>query len=130
MSFSKEDIIKYRLDRARETYSEAELLRGGKKLFATVNRLYYAAFYAISAYFVQQELKAITHAGLKSAFNRELILTGKIPAAEGRVFNQLFTFRQDADYKDFVQFEEAQIDLLFPQVKTLIDLLERLIASE
>jgi len=93
MSFSKEDIIKYRLDRARETYSEA-------------------------------------HAGLKSAFNRELILTGKIPAAEGRVFNQLFTFRQDADYKDFVQFEEAQIDLLFPQVKTLIDLLERLIASE
>ena len=77
-----------------------------------------------------KELKAITHAGLKSAFNRELILTGKIPVAEGRVFNQLFSFRQDADYKDFVQFEEDQIDHLFPQVKTLIDMLEKLIANE
>jgi hypothetical protein len=130
MSFQKEEIVKYRLDRAHETYKEAQILRDSKKLFATVNRLYYAAYYAISAYFVQQELKAFTHAGLKSAFNRELVLTGKIPTAEGRVFNQLFSFRQDADYKDFVQFEEAQIDLLFPQVKTLIDLIERLITDQ
>ncbi len=130
MNFPKEDVIKYRIERARETYSEAELMRNGKKLFATVNRLYYAAFYAISAYFVQEDLKAFTHAGLKSAFNRELILTGKIPAAEGRLFNQLFTFRQEGDYKDFVQFDEAQIDLLFPQVKILIDLLEGLITNE
>lgn len=61
MSFQKEDVIKYRLERARETYSEAELLRDGKKMFATVNRLYYAVFYAISAYFVQQDLKALIH---------------------------------------------------------------------
>jgi hypothetical protein len=130
MSFPKNDVVKYRLDRARETYAEATLLRSDHRLTATVNRLYYAAFYAISAYFVQQDLKAFTHSGLKSAFNKELILTGKIPANEGRVFNQLFSYRQDADYKDFVQFEEDQIDLLFPQVKNLIDLLEHLIVNE
>ena len=130
MSFQKEDVIKYRLERARETYSEAELLRDGKKMFATVNRPYYAVFYAISAYFVQRDLKAFTHAGLKSAFNKELVLTGKIPADEGRLFNQLFSFRQDGDYKDFVQFDETQIGLLFPQVKALIDLLETLIVKE
>lgn len=102
----------------------------GEKLFATVNRLYYAAFYAISAYFVQQDLKAFTHAGLKSAFNKELVLTGKVPTAEGRLFNQLFSFRQDGDYKDFVQFEEAQVEMLFPQVKVLVDRIEALIANE
>lgn len=123
-------MIKYRLERARETYSEAEIMRDGKKVFATVNRLYYSVFYAISAYFVQHNLKAFTHAGLKSAFNKELVLTGKIPTAEGRLFNQLFSFRQDGDYKDFVQFNEEQIDLLFPQVKVLIDMLENIIVNE
>ena len=67
MSFLKDDVIKYRLERARETYSEAEIMRDGKKVFATVNRLYYSVFYAISAYFVQHNLKAFTHAGLKRA---------------------------------------------------------------
>jgi len=130
MSFTKEDIIKYRIGRARETYSEAELMRDGKKLFATVNRLYYAVFYAASAYFVKQDLKAFTHSGLKSAFNKELVLTNKIPTSDGQLFNQLFSFRQDGDYKDFVQFEQAQIEQLFPRVKTLIDLLENLIISD
>ncbi len=130
MSFSKEDVIRYRLQRAHETLSEAELLRKGNKTFATVNRLYYASFYVISAYFVLHDLKAFTHAGLKSAFNKELVLTGKIPTQEGRLFNQLFSFRQDGDYKDFVQFDENHIDTLFPRVKILIDLVEALIISE
>ncbi|MFZ4633982.1 MAG: HEPN domain-containing protein [Saprospiraceae bacterium] len=121
--------MKYRLDRARETFSEAEILLAEQKLFATVNRLYYAAFYAISAYFVQQELKAFTHAGLKNAFNKELILSGKIDPEEGRLFNQLFSFRQDADYKDFVQFEHEQVIGLVPKVKILIDHLEELIVG-
>jgi uncharacterized protein (UPF0332 family) len=64
MSFPKKDVVKYRLERARESYSEAEIMRDGKKLFATVNRLYYAAFYAISAYFVQQNMRIFTHSGL------------------------------------------------------------------
>lgn len=33
MSFLKDDVIKYRLERARETYSEAEIMRDGKKGF-------------------------------------------------------------------------------------------------
>jgi uncharacterized protein (UPF0332 family) len=87
-------------------------------------------FYAISAYFVQQDLKAFTHSGLKSSFNKELVLTGKIPAEEGKMFNQLFTCRQDGDYKDFVKFDENVISQLFPNVKNLIDLMENLIARE
>jgi hypothetical protein len=46
------------------------------------------------------------------------------------LFNQLFSFRQDGDYKDFVEFDETEIGLLFPQIKILIDLIEGLIADE
>jgi len=127
MSFSKKDIVLYRLERAREALSEAGLLRDGGKLLATVNRLYYVCFYAISAYFVQQNLKAFTHAGLKSAFNKELVQKGKIGLAEGRLFNQLFSFRQDADYKDFVQFSDEEVAQIFPEVEKMLDALEKLV---
>ncbi|MFN0037727.1 MAG: HEPN domain-containing protein [Saprospiraceae bacterium] len=127
MNFSKKDIVHYRLERAREALSEAALLRDGGKWLATVNRLYYACFYAISAYFVQQNLKAFTHSGLKSAFNKELVQGGKVGIPEGRLFNQLFSFRQDADYKDFVQFSEEDIALLLPEVENLVAVLEKLV---
>lgn len=127
MSFPKKDIVRYRLERAREALSEAALLQNGGKWLATVNRLYYACFYAISAYFVQQNLKAFTHSGLKSAFNKELVQSGKVGLSEGRLFNQLFSFRQDADYKDFVQFSGEEVAQLFPEVENLIAVLEKLV---
>jgi len=130
MSYSKKDIVVYRLERAREALSEAVLLRDNSKFLSTVNRLYYACFYAISAYFVQQNLKAFTHSGLKSAFNKELVQTGKVGLAEGRLFNQLFSFRQDADYKDFVQFSYEEVAQIFPEVEKLVETLEQLLTEE
>jgi hypothetical protein len=130
MSFLKKDIVQYRLERAREALSEAALLRDGGKWLATINRLYYACFYAISAYFVQQNLKAFTHAGLKSAFNKELVQSGKVGLPEGKLFNQLFSFRQDADYKDFVQFSGEEVIQFFPEVENLVTILEKLVREE
>ncbi len=127
--FPKKDIVRYRMERALETYSEAEVLRDAKKWFAAVNRLYYACYYAISAYFVLNDLKAFTHSGLKAAFNKELVRTGKIPGEEGKLFNQLFSFRQDGDYKDFVRFEESDVLQLFPKVQALIAWIEQLIGA-
>ncbi|MBK6995792.1 MAG: HEPN domain-containing protein [Lewinellaceae bacterium] len=120
MSFSKEEVAHYRLQRAKEAFAEAEIMRDNQRWQMVVNRLYYASFYAVSAYFVQQGLKAFTHSGLKSAFNKELVQAGKVSLAEGRLFNQLFSYRQDADYKDFVTFDEVEINELFPRVESLI----------
>jgi len=130
MSFSKEEVAHYRLRRAKESFAEAEIMRENQRWQMVVNRLYYASFYAVSAYFVQQGLKAFTHAGLKSAFNKELVQAGKVSLAEGRLFNQLFSYRQDADYKDFVTFDEIEISELFPRVESLITLLESLLLSD
>jgi uncharacterized protein (UPF0332 family) len=62
MSYSKEEIVSFRLGRAYGTYSEAELMRDNNMILAALNRLYYSAFYAISAYMAQQGVKAHTHA--------------------------------------------------------------------
>jgi hypothetical protein len=45
----QEEIIRYRLERAEETYQEALLMRREKHWNTCANRLYYACFYAVSA---------------------------------------------------------------------------------
>jgi len=55
------------------------------------------------------------------------VQNGKIGLAEGRLFNQLFSFRQDADYKDFVQFSDEEVAQIFPEVEKMLEVLEKLV---
>ena len=44
----KNEYIKYRLEKADENFEAAELLVENEKWNSSINRLYYAAYYAIS----------------------------------------------------------------------------------
>jgi uncharacterized protein (UPF0332 family) len=46
---SHHDLIKYRLERAKDTLDDARILADKEKWNSTINRLYYAAYYAIIA---------------------------------------------------------------------------------
>ena len=56
MKGSKHDLIKYRLERARDTYEDSLILRERGKWNSAINRLYYSAFYAVSALFLDSDL--------------------------------------------------------------------------
>lgn len=43
-------LAKYRMERAKQTLEEADFLRTGEYYNAAVNRLYYACYYAATAY--------------------------------------------------------------------------------
>ncbi len=43
------DLIHYRLERAKETLEDAQLLIEKKRWNSAINRLYYSAFYAVIA---------------------------------------------------------------------------------
>lgn len=58
MNYKKEDLVKYRLEKADKTLDEAEALAKIDHWETVSNRLYYACFYAISAYLAQQEVQA------------------------------------------------------------------------
>jgi len=83
MSYSKEELVQYRIQRAREAFADAEYLVNEERWNAAANRMYYACFYVVSAYLAFRDLNAVTHSGLKSAFNLELVKTGKIDREDG-----------------------------------------------
>jgi len=61
-----EDLLRYRLEQAHETLREAELLLDGAALRGTVNRAYYAMFYALLALLATRQLGTSKHSGVIS----------------------------------------------------------------
>lgn len=118
----------YRMERAREAFTEASLLLDAGHLNAYVNRLYYACFYAVSALLVTQGVSTSKHGHLRSLLHRDFVKTGLIPTELGRHFDRLFSSRQEGDYADFVVFNADEIRPWLDESKAFVDYVEDLIA--
>ena len=126
MKYSKEELVDYRLGKAKNCLEEAGALAKIDHWDAVANRLYYACYYAISAYLVKEEINVFTHKGIKSAFHNELIKTGLADEEKGKFFSDLFNKRQEADYKDFVNFEQEVIEPLMNEAKEFVEFIKEI----
>lgn len=126
-SYSKEELAHYRIERALESLEEAALLAEKEHWNTTANRLYYACFYAASAYLVVNGFEAFTHNGIKAAFNRKLISTSILPRSYGLLYNKLFNLRQDADYRDYTDLMEDDISPMMQEGEALVRALKALV---
>ena len=86
------------------------------------NRLYYAAYYAVSALLVSYKYEASTHNGVIQMFGKAFIKSKVLERRYGTIFNQLFSLRMTGDYEDrrFLDIEEDVKPLIEP-TKELID---------
>ncbi len=122
---SHQDLIKYRLERAKDTLDDARILADKAKWNSTINRLYYAAYYAIIALLLNSNLKPTTHKGVKSEFSNHFIKSQKIPKEFGKIYSQLFTWRQKGDYDDLFDFDSKKVLPYFEPIERLIDIIEQ-----
>lgn len=125
MKGTKQDLLKYRLRRARDTYEDAQILADKSRWNSTINRLYYAAYYAVMALLLDSDLNPTTHNGAKSNFSEYFIKTDKIPMELGKIYSQLFTWRQKGDYDDLFDFDKDKVLPYFTPVNDLISLVEK-----
>ena len=98
------DYITYRLEKAKETYSDSKLLAENKSWNSCVNRLYYACFYSVSALLLKNGFDAKSHNGARTIFFREFIKTEKVHKDFGKLYSDLFDWRNKRDYSDFIDF--------------------------
>jgi uncharacterized protein (UPF0332 family) len=124
------DLVLYRLQRARKTLEDARLLANASRWNACVNRLNYACFYAVSDLLLQDDLSSSKHTGVRSLFNRHSVRTGKVPKELAPIYNDLFERRQEGDYMDFVDFEEAQAHPWIGRAEQFIDHIASLMANK
>ena len=126
----KQDLVKYRIEKAKKTIIEAEAMANISHWNACTNRLYYACFYAVLALLIEKGMSSSKHTGVRSLFNLHFVKTGLIPSKLGKLYNNLFIFRQQGDYEDFFEMEQEQVEPWISKSKELISFIEKLIESE
>jgi uncharacterized protein (UPF0332 family) len=117
-------LIDYRINKAKETFEDAKILAENQRWNSAINRLYYAAFYAVTALLLKENFKTTTHNGVKINFSESFIKTRIFPQEFGRIYSQLFTWRQKGDYTDLFDFTEEKVIPYFEHVEKLIKIVE------
>lgn len=87
MTGTVKDLIEYRLNRAKDTLDDAYILAENSKWNSTINRLYYAAYYAVTALLLKSDLRTDTHNGVKSNFSEHFIKTKVISKDLGKIYH-------------------------------------------
>lgn len=114
------DYINYRLDRAETTFQDAVILYNTKSWNSCINRLYYASFYMVSALLLTHEIEAKTHNGVRINFFKEFIKNGEIDKKYGKLYTDLFAWRNEGDYADFIDFDEDVVNAVLPFTKDFL----------
>lgn len=130
MNKEKIELVNYRLMRTKETLEDARILFGKKKLFSTVNRIYYAMFYVVSALLLIRNLSSSKHTGILGLFNKEFVRDGIVSRDLGRFYNEMFEFRQKGDYKDLVRFKREDVRQWLERAENFIQELSGLIGKK
>ncbi|MEW6203271.1 MAG: HEPN domain-containing protein [bacterium] len=123
------ELIRYRLERAKESLKDAEILFSENRLRSTVNRLYYSLFYAAVALLETKGLSSSKHSGVMALFNQYFVNTGKVSKDIGKFYGKLFISRQNGDYSDFMEFKEETVREYFEKCKEYLVKLEKIITD-
>lgn len=133
MSLEEEDrklIVAYRLEKAAKAIDHAEGNARMRYWEVTANRLYYAAYYAVSALLIHEGHTAHTHNGVIQKFGMYFIKTGIVSREIGKLYNQLFTLRLTGDYNDSYTLEAEDVIPLIQPTRNLISVITQLALKE
>jgi uncharacterized protein (UPF0332 family) len=99
-------LAQYRINQAKETLKEAEILAREHSWRGVVNRAYYAMFYAVLSLAVVKEFSTSKHSGTLAFFDREFIKPGIFPKKRSKQLHLAFDQRQAQDYGEFILLDE------------------------
>lgn len=119
-------LVQYRFERAYQTLEEADYMRRGNYFNASVNRLYYACFYAATALLAAKGIDTGTHNGVKTMLSYHFVRPGLLDMEHGATFSNLFDKRHSGDYEDFAYCDAALADFLRPRAEAFIKAVEEL----
>jgi uncharacterized protein (UPF0332 family) len=116
----KLELIKYRLEEAKDTITDVQLLIDNNRLRAAINRIYYGMFYTLLALAIKYDFETSKHQQLIGWFNKNFIHEGLIETKYGKIINKAFNHRTKGDYESYIEFEKDIIVEMFEEMKDFI----------
>ncbi len=124
-----EILISYRIGQSHETLREAEVLFNQSAFRGSVNRAYYAMFYAVLALLATRQMGTSKHAGVLSLFDREFVKTGIFPRELSKSLRVAFDRRQTYDYGEFVAMDDMKSQETLKDANTFVATVEKYLRS-
>ena len=124
---TRENIVNYRLQKAKDTWTEAY---GNIKMgfwHTAANRLYYACYYAASALLIKNGYSPKTHNGVLILLGKHFVLEGILGREQNDIYVSLLDLRQESDYDDWIDIQEQDVAPLVEPAQKFIQEMERLI---
>jgi uncharacterized protein (UPF0332 family) len=126
----RKELINYRLEEAKETIADVQLLIDNNRLRAAVNRIYYGMFYSLLALGLAYQFETSKHQQLLGWFNKNFIHEGLIAPKFGKIINKASNRRTQGDYESYVEFDKEVILEMFGEMQEFIIEMERFLSSK
>ena len=124
---NKEELINYRISRAKETIEEAQKAISENHLHLAENRIYYSIFYYVTALSLKFDFSTSKHKQLLGWFNMNFIKTGIINKEIGKIYYNAYENRQSGDYDDMIYFVKDDVLKHYNDMLKFINEIERIL---
>lgn len=96
-----DDLVKYRLESAKDKLKSAKILLDGGQYKDSIGRSYYAIFNSIRAVLAKDKVDFSKHAGVIAYFQKEYVKTQIFDKRYSKIIQEAFQIRNSCDYDDF-----------------------------
>ena len=126
-SQERQIIVELEKEKALNILNEIDILKQAKLWNTICNRLYYAAFHAVSALLISAGYTVATHQGALVLLHQYYVKTGLLSKADGAFYTQLQRLREESDYScTYYATEEETIAKIEPTKQFVANVLELL----
>jgi len=114
-------LFAYRLGQARESLDAARALLKESILRSSINRSYYAMFYAVLALLAVEKRETSKHSGAISLFDTEFVKKGLFGRDFSRWLHEAFDLRQRSDYAADVPISVEEGAIVLDRARAFVE---------
>jgi uncharacterized protein (UPF0332 family) len=83
--------------------------------------MYYACYYALTALLLQKGVEVKSHAGMRQMLGLHYVKVGLFSDRLSRFFYEIHGYKNDGDYKEFVEFDREFVIEQYVQAIELVN---------
>lgn len=114
-------VVEFRIEKARRAFEQAQGVVELQYWETIANRLYYAAYNAVSAMLIAYGYTAHSHDGVIHLFGQHFVKPGLVDSKDGKLYHHLFSMRLTGDYDDTYGLTSEDVLPLIAPASELID---------
>ena len=123
-------LVAYGLEQAEESLEAARTLLDKRLIRSSVNRAYYAMFYAVLALLARGKQETSKHSGAIALFDRDFVKKGIFKKNFSRWLHAAFDLRQRSDYAAEYHVSGEEAEKTLKNAESFVDEVKNVLSKE